>query len=235
MDGRKKKIYISAIALLLAIVAAAALCSAAFTERLGLNTTAARTEASADPDAYRDSAEADESFFIWDGNTISGLTDEGMRQTAIIIPERCTGIAAGVFGGSCAAYVFFESDSSLSLDGAFSGAESLAYIELPEELEEIGQETFWGCSSLTSIEIPDSVEIIGDRAFQWCTGLEEATIGSGLKEIGERAFQGCSSLTSIEIPDSVESIGNYAFAECTLLEDVTIPEGTETGEYTFPG
>lgn len=53
-------------------------------------------------------------------------------------------------------------------DGAFSGCMSLPSIELPKELEYIGNYAFDNCHSLSKIVIPSKVTYIGDMAFNNC-------------------------------------------------------------------
>lgn len=53
-------------------------------------------------------------------------------------------------------------------DGAFSGCMSLPSIELPKELEYIGNYAFDNCHSLSKIVIPSKVTYIGEMAFAFC-------------------------------------------------------------------
>ena len=50
-------------------------------------------------------------------------------------------------------------------DGAFSGCMSLPSIELPKQLEYIGNYAFDNCHSLSKIVIPSKVTYIGEMAF----------------------------------------------------------------------
>lgn len=101
---------------------------------------------------------------------------------------------------------------------------SLAFITLPEGLEEIGYGAFSGCRNLTSITIPEGVMSIGSSVFSGCTSLTSITIPYSVTSIGDYAFSDCTSLTSITIPDSVTSIGAFAFIDCTSLTSITIPD-----------
>lgn len=67
----------------------------------------------------------------------------------------------------------------------------IAFVHLPEGLEEIPEEMFMGCSNLPAIVIPPQV-----------------------KSIGARAFSGCAELKDVYIPASVEEIALDAFADC---------------------
>ena len=53
-------------------------------------------------------------------------------------------------------------------DGAFSGCMSLPSIELPKQLEYIGNYAFDNCHSLSKIVIPSKVTYIGEMAFAYC-------------------------------------------------------------------
>lgn len=53
-------------------------------------------------------------------------------------------------------------------DGAFSGCMSLPSIELPKQLEYIGNYAFDNCHSLSKIVIPSKVTYIGEMAFVIC-------------------------------------------------------------------
>ena len=106
---------------------------------------------------------------------------------------------------------------------AFQDCSSLASIDLPDSLTEIGESAFSGCSSLASIDLPDSLTVIGNRAFEGCSSLASIDLPDSLTEIGESAFYGCSSLASVDLPDSLTMIGNSAFGDCSSLASITIP------------
>lgn len=80
-------------------------------------------------------------------------------------------------------------------------------------VKEIGISAFRDCFSLTEIEIPANVETIGDTVFR--NGNKLATIefeeGSNLTTIGKKAFYGAGILEECIIPSKVTTIGDYAF------------------------
>ena len=89
-------------------------------------------------------------------------------------------------------------------DQAFSFAENLESIEIPNTITTIGAGAFYHCSSLTSITIPNSVTSIGNSAIT-----------------------GCANLLSVNISSSVKSIGTNNLKECPMLEQIWVdPENT---------
>ncbi|MFN9959261.1 MAG: leucine-rich repeat domain-containing protein, partial [bacterium] len=91
----------------------------------------------------------------------------------------------------------------------------LTSMELPEGLEEIGEEAFRGCESLHAIIIPPFVKKIPAKAFYSCSQLTSMELPEGLEEIGEEAFRGCESLHAIIIPPFVKKIPAKAFYSCS--------------------
>ncbi len=102
-------------------------------------------------------------------------------------------------------------------DNAFKDTD-ITYIEIPNSVTSIGEESFNNCDSLTSVVIGDSVTSIGQEAFRGCTSLKSIVIGNSVTSIGDFAFENCDSLTSVEIPESVTSIGYGAFSDCNKLQ-----------------
>ena len=69
----------------------------------------------------------------------------------------------------------------------------------------IGDGAFSGCESLASVEIPVSVTSIGNGAFKGCNVLESVVFheGSSLKSISNDAFDGCYSLRAVDASGSL--------------------------------
>ena len=82
------------------------------------------------------------------------------------------------------------------VNSAFYGCINNYSVVLPESVTAIGNDAFRE-SGLTAIELPENLEEIGDAAFLGCFGLEELHIPAGVSEIGGFAFAMCSGLTSI--------------------------------------
>lgn len=141
-------------------------------------------------------------------------------------------------------------------DRAFAGMNGeyskfrLESIELPEGLEEIGNEAFTNNKMLTSIELPTTLYILGTWAFENCTGLDKITIPEQIERIGDRVFSGCTGLVKVTLLNkSFQPIeeqylrysdivrgGWYMFRNCTGLEQVTIGgKVTIIPDYIFEG
>lgn len=87
---------------------------------------------------------------------------------------------------------------------AFSHAEELAAVELPEGLKKI-EEAAFAKTEIPTFCLPESLEYIGDGAFACNTCLETITIPKNVSEIS-MAFEQCDYLESIVL-ESTKAIG----------------------------
>ena len=104
----------------------------------------------------------------------------------------------------------------------FNDCENLTSIQLPEQLQRIGDNAFRDCYQLQSIDIPAQVTTIDMNAFCGCFRLSEVTFHEGLNTIGETAFTSCRALQSLDIPASVTSIASSAFRGCSSIASITV-------------
>ena len=117
---------------------------------------------------------------------------------------------------------------------AFHGCTSLANVELPNTLIEIGKYAFAG-SVVYEMDVPESVMVIEEGAFSSMWKLRKVVLPSRISDIENMAFYG-SGLENISIPDSVKRIGRYSFYGCWNLTEVTIPNSvTEIETEAFYG
>ena len=111
---------------------------------------------------------------------------------------------------------------------------TIEFVEIPNCVVSIGDDTFEDCRNLVSIVIPNGVMHIGNTAFKNCTSLTSITLPDSITSIGSGVFENCKSLASIIIPNGVTSIGDYAFNNCKKLKSVTIPNSvTSIGDCAF--
>lgn len=129
-------------------------------------------------------------------------------------------------------------------------------VVLPETIKRIGEDAFALCEPLDSLEIPPNVEEIGNAAFQdlkwkravlpkrvkrigeylfsYNEALEEVRIDAPLTAIERGMFLGCKLLVDVNMPKTVTRIGRWAFKDCEALESLVIPEGVkEIGRDAF--
>ena len=119
--------------------------------------------------------------------------------------------------------VLYNADHSKLIFYPQSKAQSTPYIM--SGVKEIGEKAFSFADAVTTLEIPESVTHIGAYAFQFCTQLTTVTLPAGLTELGDYAFRGCFDLMEIpELPESLNTIGENVFKDCTKLQIVDIPE-----------
>lgn len=192
-------------------------------------------------------AAGNEDYFAWDGNTITALTESGLKQTELVIPDKCEAVAEY----ACAEAPLLEKlsfanpDTTIG-DAAFYNSPALSSVTLPANL--VIMTDAFHMTAITAIVIPDSVKTISYAAFDLCYDLASVTLGEGveeigmdafgsnenikeisfpasLKKIGERAFDGCESLTTITFAEGLEEIGENAFSACTSLTSIKLPEG----------
>jgi hypothetical protein len=101
------------------------------------------------------------------------------------------------------------SDVTIIRESAFEGT-SLVSVEIPNNVQTIGDNAFAGCSSLQSLSLGDGIQGIGDNAFAGIA-IEELTLPASLTEIGDNAFAN-SSLSKIHTTTSTPAtIGTNAF------------------------
>ena len=82
-------------------------------------------------------------------------------------------------------------------DQAFSFAQNLKSIEIPNTVTKIGNAAFYHCSSLTSIIIPNSVSSIGNSAIAACENLQSVSLSRSVKTIGTNNLKECPQLEQI--------------------------------------
>lgn len=124
-------------------------------------------------------------------------------------------------------------------DGAFQDT-LIEEIELPDEIEEIGnfsfansslkninlektllrslrKSLFVNASELTKVTLPDSISVIEDNCFENCLKLEEINLQkTNLKFLKNDVFVNCQNLKSIELPKTVLEIGERCFSRTAI-------------------
>ncbi len=101
-------------------------------------------------------------------------------------------------------------------ESAFSCAESLGKISLPEGLEHIGEFEFFNCLPLVEIAIPEGVKPLS-YALNSCESLTKVLLPNSPTTIGKEAFRDCKSLKTVYFPTSKgpKKIVPNAFKGCS--------------------
>ncbi|MCH5187231.1 MAG: leucine-rich repeat domain-containing protein [Oscillospiraceae bacterium] len=147
---------------------------------------------------------------------------------------------------------------------------ALENIKLPDSLQSIGDGAFFG-THLRSIDIPANVEYIGEEAFRFCSfltdinvsehnscysstdgvlfsgGMSELliypyekqltsyTVPDGVKGIRSEAFYDNRYITSVKLPESLKTVGSKAFYSCLSLAEITMSGVEYIDEEAFSG
>lgn len=121
-------------------------------------------------------------------------------------------------------------------EGLFYNCRNLQTITLPNTTQTISTRMFENCSSLVTVNNISNVTRVEESAFNGCSRLESIPLNSNTTFIGENAFEGCTSISSVTIPSSITHLPKGLFKSCTSLVEVIFPEGLiEIGESAFEG
>ena len=104
---------------------------------------------------------------------------------------------------------------------------SLKTLQLPSQIEEIGNEAFAGCESLTRLEFPEGIGCLSNGVVAGCTSLEEVIIPESVESIGNNAFMNCRALREIILPEQLIFIGEFAFDGCSSISSIVIPDNVK--------
>ena len=145
---------------------------------------------------------------------------------------------------------------------AFRDCDKITWSQVPQSVEELGDECFYHCAALTSVDLskikkmdtgvfwgtpltsvewPAAVTEIPARTFFSCGKLTTIKGISGqlgawdnITKIGEDAFNECKALTTIKLPNSLKTLDKQAFRSCWNLKNVEYSNQLETiGEGAF--
>jgi len=185
------------------------------------------------------------------------LVEYPMNTYVVEVPDGVRGISSGLFDDSCISYLtlpdtvedlgvqtfcwcdrlnVIEFSSRIRrLEHNVFNTIAAQRIDLPQNLEYIGNGAFQGSASLLFIRFPEQLRFISENAFSQCISLRYVTFQDQLQQIGEQAFKG-AGLEYLSLPRSLLNIGRFAFAGCENLRHVTLREGLlHIGEGAFRG
>lgn len=116
---------------------------------------------------------------------------------------------------------------------AFHGQTQLRKIILPSVVS-IGTSAFQNCRNIDQCDLPDNLEEIGEEAFASAFrfgSMEQLVIPASVQTILENAFKQCTKLTSVTFKGTPSTLFPTAFNLCTDITDIYVPwaEGAVEG------
>ena len=152
---------------------------------------------------------------------------EGTVITSVTIPSSFSLIPKGFFKNmpNLLKVTFAENSTCTHLHtGAFMNCPNLQVINIPNTLQELGNDCFNGCSRLDSIIFPNTVTTIRDGCLQGCSALTSVTLpeNDNYTVIYPNMFSGCTALRSIILPANVIKSKYNSFNYCTNLVEIVI-------------
>ncbi|MCL2061673.1 MAG: leucine-rich repeat domain-containing protein [Firmicutes bacterium] len=151
-----------------------------------------------------------------------------MYEVTVSLRPGTVGIADRAFSSANSLTSIHLPDSLKYIgNGAFWFATKLAEIDIPEGVVSIGEEAFLRCDSLRSVKLPDSLTYLGYRAFFNCGRLLEINLPIGIEHVKAGAFLGCSNLAKVIFSSDLREIDAGAFAMISELTSIVIPNSVE--------
>ena len=137
-----------------------------------------------------------------DGEIIITGLQEGVAETAIVIPEAIDNMPVTAIA-----------------DEAFKGSH-IANVKIGENIKAVGAEAFEGCKDLKSVVWNCSCSKIPSCCFYSCTALKQFDFSNiNVTKIESSAFQN-TAITDIKIGENIKEIGGAAFSHCKNLKNV---------------
>ena len=116
---------------------------------------------------------------------------------------------------------------------AFENCDKITWSQVPQSVEELGDNCFYICDALTSVDLSRIKKM--DTGVFWGTPLTSVEWPAAVTEIPANTFWACGQLTTIKgIPgqpgawDNITKIGANAFNMCTALTTIKLPAELKT-------
>ena len=116
---------------------------------------------------------------------------------------------------------------------AFENCDKITWAQIPQSVEELGDNCFYLCDALTSVDLSKIKKM--DTGVFWATPLTSVEWPAAVTEIPANTFWACGKLTTIKgIPgqpgawDNITKIGENAFNQCTALTTIKLPAELKT-------
>ena len=180
-------------------------------------------------DAYFYYEESSGYFIITEDGDLTVNSSRGLPEGVLTIPDVVNDIVVrsigkGAFSGADGLREVTIPDTVVTIcENAFTNCARLEKIDFGKKLESIDKNAFAGCAALTEITLPDYVSRIGAMAFMNCGSLRIVNLPVSLTVISEYMFSGCSELSILNIVGKITSIESNAFAGCRKLTSINLP------------
>ena len=116
---------------------------------------------------------------------------------------------------------------------AFQDCDKITWSQVPQSVEELGDNCFYLCDALTSVDLSRIKKM--DTGVFWGTPLTSVEWPAAVTEIPANTFWACGKLTTIKgIPgqpgawDNITKIGANAFNMCAALTTIKLPAELKT-------
>ena len=116
---------------------------------------------------------------------------------------------------------------------AFQDCDKITWSQVPQSVEELGDNCFYLCDALTSVDLSKIKKM--DTGVFWGTPLTSVEWPAAVTEIPANTFWACGKLTTIKgIPgqpgawDNITKIGENAFNMCVALTTIKLPAELKT-------
>ena len=116
---------------------------------------------------------------------------------------------------------------------AFENCDKITWSQVPQSVEELGDNCFYLCDALTSVDLSRIKKM--DTGVFWGTPLTSVEWPAAVTEIPANTFWACGKLTTIKgIPgqpgawDNITKIGENAFNMCVALTTIKLPAELKT-------
>ena len=163
---------------------------------------------------------------VYVGNVLYAYKGTMPQNTKIVVKDGTVSICDYTFNNKNN-LIEIELPNSLvsigsELEGyVFYGCTGLTAIKIPAGVKNIVRYTF-ASSGLKTVELPENLESIGNSAFRSCTSLETFVFPDKVRTIGKNTFRGCTNLKSVTMPSYLMSVASDAFRDCNQLARVDI-------------
>lgn len=108
--------------------------------------------------------------------------------------------------------------------GLFKNNQRISFIDFPEFLKRLGEETFANCKGLKGISFAHSeISAITASNFSGCTSLYDIKFSDSLTELGNNAFAN-TKITELPDLENITTFGEKVFYGCAQLEEVFYPD-----------